>query len=204
MKRTLLFMVVVGLCAATASAGALNGHAAAYNDGNGPSGGAWTGSTSFDNGQGLSGYVDWTVFGPGQFAYAGYTPTVGELAYAFQVFTTGALATTSFSVALDNVADSIGTFGDLTGDAPTNMTLFPAPFGSATWSFAGINTGGNSMGLVFSSIKVPKNLFGSTIDGGTGAIVIPLPSPDVTDVPEPATMSVLALAGLAMLRRRRR
>ena len=67
----------------------------------------------------------------------------------------------------------------------------------------GIATGGNSEGLVFSSIKVPKNLFGSTIDGGTGAIVIPLPSPDVTDVPEPATMSLLALAGVALLRRRK-
>jgi hypothetical protein len=203
MKRTLLLTVVVGLCAATASAGALNGHAAAFNDGNGPSGGAWTGSTAFNNGQGLSGYVDWAVFGPGSFPYAGYTPTAGELAYSYQVFSTGSLATTSFSASLDNVADSIGTFNDLLGDVPTNMLLIPAQFGSATWSFAGIPISGNSMGLVFSSIKVPKNLFGSTIDGGTGAIVIPLPSPDVTDVPEPATMSLLALAGLAMLRRRR-
>ena len=203
MKRTLLFMVVAGLCAATASAGALNGHAAAFNDGNGPSGGAWTGSTSFNNGQGLVGYVDWAVFGPGSFPYVGYTPTAGELAYSYQVFCTGSLAVTSFSASLDNVADSIGTFGDLTGDSPTNMNLFPAPFGSASWSFAGIATGGNSEGLVFSSIKVPKNLFGSTIDGGTGAIVIPLPSPDVTDVPEPATMSLLALAGVALLRRRK-
>lgn len=203
MKRTLLFMFVVGLCAATASAGALNGHAAAYNDGNGPTAGAWTGSTAFDNGLGLSGYVDWAVFGPGSFPYVGYTPTAGELAYSYQVFTTGALDVTSFGAALDNVADSIGTFSDLAGDSPTGMALFQPPFGSATWSFAGILTAGNSEGLVFSSIKVPKNLFGSTIDGGTGAIVIPLPSPDVTDVPEPATMSILALAGVALLRRRR-
>ncbi len=203
MKRTLLLTFVVGMCAATAGAGALDGHALAYNDGNGPSGGAWTGSTAFDNGLGLSGYVDWTVFSPGAFPYLGYTPTAGELAYAFQVFSTGPLATTSFSVALDNVADSIGTFGDLAGDSPFSMSLTPAPFGSAGWSFSGITTGGNSDGLVFSSIKVPKNLFGSTIDGGTGAIVIPLPSPDTVDVPEPATMSVMALAGLALLRRRR-
>jgi hypothetical protein len=196
-------MFVVGLCAATASAGALNGHASAFNDGNGPSAGAWTGSTAFNNGLGLSGYVDWTVFAPGAFPYAGYTPTAGELAYAFQVFTTGSLAVTSFAVALDNVADSIGTFANLTGDVPASSLLTPAPFGSAKWTFPGILPGTNSEGLVFSSIKVPKNLFGSTIDGGTGATVIPLPSPDVTDVPEPATMSVLAMAGLTLLRRRR-
>ena len=199
MKRIVLAIFVVGLVSATAWAGALDGHGAAYFDGST----TWTGSTPFDNFLGLSGYVDWAAFAPGAFPYAGYTPTAGELTYAFQVFSTGPLAVTSFSVALDNYADGIGTFADLAGDIPTSSVLLPAPFGSATWSFSGIAAGGSSMGLAFSSPKVPKDLFGSTIDGGTGAIIIPLPSPDTTDIPEPATMSVLALGGLALLLRRR-
>ena len=199
MKRTLLIGLVVGLFATAAGAGALDGHASAFNDGST----TWTGSTAFNNGLGLFGKVDWAVFGPGAFPYLGYTPTAGELTYAYQVFVgTGSLEVTSFAVALDNVAGNMGTFSDLAGDAPTGQTLTPPPFGSASWSFAGILADSSSMGLAFSSIKVPKDLFGSTVDGGTGAIVIPLPSPDVTDVPEPVTMSVLGLGGLALLRRR--
>ena len=74
---------------ASASAGVLSGHTAAYNDGLGPSAGAWTATTAFDNGVGLSGTVDWAVFGPGDFPYAGYAPPAGELVYAFQIFSTG-------------------------------------------------------------------------------------------------------------------
>ena len=199
MKRILLAIFVVGLVSATAGAGALDGDGAAYFDGTT----TWTGSTAFDNSLGLSGYVDWAVFAPGAFPYAGYASPPGEMTYAYQIFSTGAFAVTSFAVALDNVADSIGAFADLAGDVPTSSVLLPAPFGSATWSFSSIAAGSSSMGLAFSSPKVPKDLFGSTIDGGTGAIIIPLPSPDTTDIPEPATMSVLALGGLALLRRRR-
>ncbi|MEZ6192664.1 MAG: hypothetical protein R3C45_15425 [Phycisphaerales bacterium] len=59
---------------ASAQAGALNGHALAY--------AGWTGTTAFDNGAGLSGTIGQTVFAPGDFPYAGYSPTAGEAVYA--------------------------------------------------------------------------------------------------------------------------
>jgi hypothetical protein len=44
---------------------------------------------------------------------------------------------------------------------------------------------------------VPMNFFGSVIDGGSSAIVVPLPTPSSTAyVPEPSTA---VLAGLALL-----
>jgi hypothetical protein len=185
--------------AATAGAGALNGHASAFDDGSM----VWTGSTPFDNGTGLSGYVDWAVFAPGVFPYggSGYTPTAGEMVYTYQLFSTGADPVSSFSVALENPADNVGSFSGLSGDAVSNTVLLPGV--KAEWQFTGITTGGNSEGLAFSSPYVPKELFGIAIDGGTFSIVIPVPTPSDTEIPEPATMSVLALGGLALLRRRK-
>src|SRR5688572_29961338 len=49
------------LFGATAQAGLLAVHPGAYNDGNGPSGGAWRGTAPFANGD-LAGTVDWAVF----------------------------------------------------------------------------------------------------------------------------------------------
>ena len=190
-------MLLVGLCAATASAGALDGHAAAFNDGSK----TWTGSTPFDNGTGVAGYVDWSVFGPGVFPYSGYSPTAGEMTYAFQVFNTGTDTISSFSVSLANAADNIGSFNDLSGDAVATNTLFPLV--KAEWTFSGMVTGNNSEGLAFSTPKVPQDLFGLVIDGGTFSVVIPLPSPSGDDIPEPVTMSLLGVGGLALLRRRR-
>ena len=143
MKRTLIATLLVGLCAATASAGALDGHAAAFNDGVK----TWTGSTMFDNGMGVAGYVDWAVFGPGVFPYSGYSPTAGEMTYSFQIFNTGTDAISSFSVSLFNAADNIGSFSDLSGVATATETLYPLT--KAEWTFGGLSTGSNSEGLAF-------------------------------------------------------
>lgn len=184
----------------SADAGVLSGHASAFNDGNGPSGGAWTATTPFDNGTGLSGTVEWSVFGPGSFPFAGYTPTAGELAYSFQIYSTGISAIHSLTLNDPNgAADNIGSFADLAGTAPTSAALGT----QAQWNFAGLNAGDNSIGLAFSSIRTPASLFGVVVNGGTFAVAIPLPVPGANDIPEPASLALVGAGGLMMLRRRR-
>ncbi len=187
------------MAAGSAQAGMLNGHASAFNDGNGPSAGAWTATTAFDNGVGLSGTVDWTVFGPGAFPYAGYAPTAGELTYAFQIYSSGTASIHSLTLNDPNgAADNIGSFADLAGQAPTSVALGT----QAEWNFTGVNPGTNSIGLAFSSIKTPDSLFGVVVNGGSFAVAIPLPVPGSNDIPEPASLALLAAGSLMMLRRK--
>lgn len=197
-----------------AHAGILNGHPDAYNDGTGPwvgppnppNLGAWTGSTSFSNPFDLTGYVDWAVFGPGDFPAAfaglGYTPTSGELTYLYQVFSTGTEAVSELDVALNGPADNIGSFALNPGDvSPTAQQFIPAgvPGGTAAWEFnTGVDTGENSYILIFSSPNVPENYLGLTIDSGSSALVVPLPTPSGNPLPEPASV-VLVACGLACL-----
>ena len=175
--------------------------------------GIWHGSTPFqgydlsNNPTGLSGRIEWAVYAPGTFpaGFLGYTPTSGEAVYAYQAFVDGPAPLSSFSVNLVNPANNIGTFsgGGVSGDAPS--TAFLIPFDSANWLFDGVPTGGTSEGLVFSSPKTPMFSTGTTIDDGSVAAVIPLPSPDAFNIPEPATSSLAfaALVGFAagLLRR---
>ena len=190
-------LAVLVVCASTALGGALDGHAGAFDDGSK----VWSGSTGFDNGTGVAGYVDWSVFAPGAFPFSGYTPTAGEMTYAFQVFNTGTDVISSFSVSLANVADNIGSFSDLSGDSTASETLFPLV--KAEWVFSGMVSGNNSEGLAFSTPMVPQDLFGLVIDGGTFSVVIPLPSPSGDEIPEPVTLSLLGVGALALLRRKR-
>ncbi len=200
-KAFLVVVLSLGMFAASAQAGALDAHGGAY--------GPWTGSTAFDNGLGLAGYVDFAVFAPGAFPYggAGYTPTAGELTYVFQVFNTGTEPITSMWDALFNTANNIGFFTSLGGDGTISTLLVPPPGGKAEWTFDGVGGGGStgfSQGLVFSSLKVPEMKFGLVINGGMFEPVVPLPTPSAVDIPEPMTLSLLGVGALALLRRRRR
>jgi hypothetical protein len=189
-----------------------------YDDGSNP---PWVGTTFFDfdgslphEGDDLEGYVEWIVYGPGDFpaGFAGYVPTPGELTYAYQVFVTGSAAhpVSSLDVVIfpGNPANNIGSFSGLSvvGDAPSANQFVPA---GANWDFAGIPTGGSSQGLAFSSPNVPTDLFGSLIDGGQTAVAIPLPTPSDVPIPEPSSVALalfgsVGLVAFRFARRRRR
>jgi len=160
----------------------------------------YTGSTPFTVGT-LSGYVDYAVFNPGQFPYSGYSPTAGELTYAYQIFVTGTAPVSSFELVLTDPADNIGSFNNLGGVAPNFQSL--TPLTSAKWTFGGIPTGSMSQGLAFSSPRLPQNMFATVVDTGQTATVIPLPSPGPVGIPEPATLGLAAM-GCVMLGLRRR
>jgi hypothetical protein len=52
--------------------------------------------------------------------------------------------------------------------------------------------------LAFSSPHVPMDYFGSVINGGSWAAVIPLPTPSPHPIPEPSTLA-LAIFGIVLL-----
>jgi len=184
--------------ASSAEAGVLNGHINAFTD---VSNVTWTASTAFDNGSGLSGFVDWAVFGPGSFPFTGYTPTAGELTYAYQVFSTGPDAIHTFSLDLNGGAgaNNIGSFSDLAGQVPSSQSLGA----QAIWNFSGIAQSLNSSGLAFSALQVPTSFFGTVVNGGGFDFVFPLPTPSSNDIPEPASLALLTLGGMILLPRRK-
>lgn len=183
------------VCNSTASAGLLNGHAAAY--------GGVTGSVPFNNGLGLSGNVDYAVFEVADFianfAGLGYVPT-GPLVYTYQVEVTGPLGVSSETIGVSNPASSIGTFniGDVNA---SSASLAP----NARWLFSPeVPTGMSSWGLAFSSPMLPIVGASLTIDGGTPALVAGVPTPGpVPYIPEPtsAILGFLGLVGVSLLRR---
>ncbi len=216
--KTCLLSFAVAFAATSAFAGPLNGEANAYFDGFN----TWSSTTPYQgyndypfntSPSNMFGTIDWVVFAPGDFTpgYLGYTPTLGEFVYAYQVLQdAGASAPLSgLSVVLEAAADNIGTFtGNGVAGVGTSADYFiGGAFPSANWDiFAGVGPGTTSVGLVFSSPYGPKLLSGSVIDDGSVGDVIPLPSPDPQYIPEPGTMTLamcgLVAFGLQLLRRR--
>ena len=192
-------MTCLGLLVASAAAGPLATHPAAFDDGST----VWAGSAIFNNSTGVAGWVDWAVFAPGAFPYggSGYTPTAGEYTYAYQIHNGGTDALSSFSVALLNPTNNVGTFDALPGDAATGTVLLPGS--KAEWGFSGLAPGDNTVGLVLSAPTKPKHLFGILVGGGAFAIGQPLPSPSATEAPEPTTLCLLAVGSLLALTKRR-
>jgi len=214
MNRSIICLLscAAALCAAPALAGPLATEPNAYVNGFG----TWHGSTAFqgfdlfNNPTDLTGSIDWVVFAPGVFqtlGYAGYAPTPGEYVYAYQGNETGNAPLSSLSVSLETLADNFGSFtgNGVFGAGPSASYFFPSP-PSANWDFQPNGINGTTSGLVFSSPYGPKLLDGSTIDHGSVAIVIPLPSPQEPNIPEPGTLTLAAcgIAVLASLRLHRR
>lgn len=227
-NKTCLFAMALTLCVSPCLAGTLETDPAAYIDGSNPQ---WHGSTDyqafdeFDQPTELYGHVDWAVYAPGTFpssalaGYVGWSDTgattsysinASHFIYAYQIFEEGTDPLSFFSVFLANPAYNIGWFTSTTvsGDSPTGMVLENVfdPFGSSSWSFDGVGAGESTTGVIFSAPTVPMNFAAVTVDGGNGAFVIPVPSPDSQEIPEPATLTLAAfgLLGLAVLSARRR
>jgi hypothetical protein len=198
---------VAAVLAAPAFAGLL-GTGLSYDDGVRPT--PWEGTTTFsfvseEDDTFLIGYVEWAVFAPGAFPFAGYEPTEGKLAYVYQVFSTGKSAISNYSVGIENPADNIGKFidvdelHDVTGDQPKDpMNLYPAPAGGASWDFDGIIQDGSSCGLVFSSERKPVEFDSIVINHGHYAVAEPIPSPGPNNIPEPGTLWLLG-SGLVLM-----
>ncbi|MFA6134119.1 MAG: PEP-CTERM sorting domain-containing protein [Phycisphaerae bacterium] len=201
MRSVIFSLLAVVLLSSVVFAGPLATDSNAYNDGVNPQ---WHGSTAFSNTEsGLEGYVDWAVYAPGEFSYSGYTPTAGEAVYAFQIFNTGTQHISSFTLGLENIADNAGSVSGLSGLTPASIYLDLTPGeGGVTWEFEGINPSENSEGLAFCSANTPMDFIGVTVNGGSVALVIPVPTPSSDAIPEPLTLGLLATGGLALLRRR--
>jgi len=189
----LAMVLLIGVFAVSAQAGALNGHGSAYA----------SGSSAFGE-YGLEGYVDYAVFMPGSFPYAGYSPDAGEAVYAYQVYNMGSVPLNVFFAVLVNEANDVGSFTDFSGVTPNLEQLFGPP-GQARWTFAlpEIQPSESSIGLAFSSTKLPMMYLGGIIDGG-GPEYVDLLVPGPNNIPEPMTMAFLASGGAALLARRRR
>lgn len=187
----MLAMLVVS--APTSQAGILNGFVPNY--------AGWTGSVPFNNGVGLSGSVDYAVLTASQFnanfSGLGYTPG-DALVYTYQLNVTGSLGASAEIVGIVNPANTIGTF-DI-GDQNASSASFTP---NARWLFSPeVPTGMSSWGLAFSSPNTPIVGASITVDGGTQAFIIGVPTPGPLAVPEPASLALLASAFAAACLRR--
>jgi hypothetical protein len=205
MIRTSTIFAVMSCCfvlliGASAEAGLLAVHPLAYNDGNGPAGGAWRGSSPFVN-DGLSGTVDWAVFTASAFnslpGLSGYTATAGELVYAHQIFTAGTLGATQMDIVL--AGNPAGDGGSFTATGISGVSAFFAFADSvgATWLLdAETDTLTPSEGLVYSSPNRPQ-LTGipTLLDGGVSAAgSLPIGIPGPNPIPEPAAWFLASIA----------
>jgi hypothetical protein len=196
------------LCAGTPGlAGVLNDHADAYDNNLGPgTGGRWAGTAPFTDGFNLSGTVDFAVFTAqafnDNFSGLGYAPT-DALVYAYQVFNTGTDVISGQLVGVVNDAQDIGQF-DIGDVAASGMAFIP---GAASWEFTlpPILPGESSWGLSFSSGNIPELGTGLTLDSGSAAFEMGLPTPSAIPIPEPASILLWCLSsGLIMFFRRNR
>ena len=200
MKLAAAVAVAVGLAVVTpASAGPLNGHPNALP--------GWTGTAPFANGS-LTGTIDYAVFGPGDFPYAGYTPSPGEVTYVYQINNTGVEAVSAqfTGLAPGNGANNIGNFiiNPLANPPEAIPSFQQITATTAQWLFnPGIPSSiGTSAGLVFSSPNAPMNGIALVVDGGTNAQAL-VPTPSDQPIPEPAVLMLMAAGGVMIGFRRR-
>ena len=178
----------------------------------------FTGTAVFNDGF-TNASVDYAVYNTGDFESsalfsAGDDPSGGtEHVYAYQIENIGSFGVTGFTIALD-ANEPLGAFAGSPGFVsgaglvdPNNTTSPPrfagVPPTSVKWDFTpvNLNTGQTSAFLIFTS-AAPPEFDTATVDGILPVTLFnSIPSPNET--PEPATLSLLALGSLTLLRRRR-
>ena len=168
----------------------------------------WAAGTTTMTGAGLRAEVTYQVL---------QDSGTGGYAYLYQVENTG-LDETWHIIEMLSLTDFFGADGDtplgyLTANQPSAFQAgTPVPNGASvntlsgptiSFNFSGylgnqVNVGQASEVLYVLSDFAPTMIMGNVIDGSIGD------GPVVGPVPEPATMSLLGLGGLALMRRRRK
>lgn len=212
-SRFLALLAVLSLLLAPAAhAGVLDGISGAFDDNLGPGvGGAWTGSTTYDNGlvapNHLFGTIDYAVMTSANFSTAfpaaTYAPT-SSVVYLYQVNNTGNFSVSAEIVGVNTSASGIGQFENTPGEVASSLFGFDTG-NKAIWNFASplIGTGESSTILAFSSPNIPMLGAAITVDGGTFG-VSSVPTPSNTPIPEPTGLVLLMVGTLAAAVRPRR
>lgn len=188
------FVAILALVVAcTAEAGVLNGAAGALTSGTVP----------YDNGNNLSGTIDYAVFAASDFnaSYGGMGYTPGDAyVYTYQVLNSGSDDFSQLTVGISNPASTIGSF--TIGDVAPSSNLFDGS-NNAEYQFLSpaVATGQSSYGLAFSAPTLPIDSVGIISDGG-GALQIDLVAPGTIPEPTAAVLALVAGAVATSLRRR--
>lgn len=154
----------------------------------------------------LDGFVDYTVYAPGQ--YSGSVSFDDNLyVYAYQVFnnensTVGidyfSIGLSPYAEVLDVTCDPALDYAVSGGSSPSIYFKLPE---SVIFMYQTDNLGANeySQTLLFTSTYGPEMTLGYVSGGMMGGAGVAMPSP----IPEPAAFSLMALCALPALRRRR-
>lgn len=127
----------------------------------------------------------------------------GQLVYAYQLHNTGPAVLSAYITGLLNPtgANSIGWFEEVDGAKAPWKSTFENSGLDAAWYFAGVQNDAWTEGVAFVSPYKPDWFAGLTIDSGE-AVLLEVPSPGNELIPEPASLALLGLGGLVLLRRR--
>lgn len=167
-----------------------------------PLGSMMSGQTNFNNGN-LIGSVDYAVYGPGQYSGTTIFPSM-DYVYAYRVSDAAAskVSIDFFSVGLEaNAIVGNLTYEAVAGDViPGYQSILSESVLNLFFGSAGpITKGKHSAILLYSSPMQPMQGFGTVSGGFTGGEIVSLAAP----IPEPATLTLLALGGAFAARSRR-
>ena len=158
----------------------------------------WADTLYFGSGD-LTSEVDYAVFAPGDFA--GIDSSAGYV-YAYQVFNTSVSSAISmFELELldpDSVAmaGSVGTYGG--GQVPSIMAIDSIADVYRAFFSPSLPANSYSEALLLTSLNGPTRTMASVINSGLSDTNDDAPSP----IPEPASLSLMSLAAIALLRRK--